>query len=389
MQDFWNKLLPGSIKTDHNKFNGADLLIIVLDLILLGYTCYRSFRFLQNTFAGNDTTGEYTIAAIIALVGLDVAAVAWSLVWMFGSTTKWQDVVSLLMFVVSIIGMVLTSMTDTLAGEGTVPDALKFAAYYGVPAIILLNVSAGITYHMISPQVALSRKERRLKADTLETKRLGELAQQDTAMKLEIAEKHARQNDELISRQQRLAQQKITLDGIQLGISRAMSDDDAMKQRGQSVFEQLRNAVIPSASSEPMPQPERVLNATAPILPEQPQVTAWFEPSTPRLVRHEPTPAEQWLAIGSHYPDDIASATDLLKQFPVSGWGAIYAGLFTSALAPGGTMLWRDVWDGVYRLSKNHLLNANSDPIHAFNESEVARFAKMRLESATDSVPKA
>ena len=145
MNDFWNKILPGSVKTDHGKFNSADLLIVVLDLILLGYTCYRSFRFLQNTFAGNDTTGEYTVAAIIALVGLDIAAVAWSLVWMFGSTTKWQDIVSLLMFVVSIIGMVLTSMTDTLSGEGTVPVALQYSAYYGVPAIILLNVAAGIT----------------------------------------------------------------------------------------------------------------------------------------------------------------------------------------------------------------------------------------------------
>lgn len=265
MNDFWNKILPGSVKTDHGKFNSADLLIIVLNIFLFGYTAYRSWRFLNGTFAGTDTTGEYAIAAIIALVGLDVAAVAWSIVWMFGSTTKWQDVVSLVMFVVSIIGMVLTSMTDTLSGEGTVPDSLRIAAYYGVPAIILMNVAAGITYHMISPQVTLGRKERRMQADILETQRLGEIAQKDTAMKLELAEAQAKQNDELIARQQRLAQQKMTLDGIRLGINRAMADDDALKQKGQSVFEQLRDAVLPA----PAPQSETAVNSTAPALPPQ------------------------------------------------------------------------------------------------------------------------
>lgn len=280
MNDFWDKVLPGSVKTDHGKFNSADLLIIVLDLILLGYTCYRSFRFLQNTFAGNDTTGEYTIAAIIALVGLDIAAVAWSLVWMFGSTTKWQDIVSLIMFIVSIIGMVLTSMTDTLTGEGSVPEALRFAAFYGVPAIILLNVAAGITYHMISPQVSLGRKERRLRADMRETQQLGKLAQADTAMRLTLAEEQAKQNDELMRRQKILAHQQIVLDGERLGIARAMSDDEPVRQRGESVFTQLRESVLPS--SPPAPQPVRAMNDIAPALPMQ-QASATSPSPEPQL----------------------------------------------------------------------------------------------------------
>lgn len=249
MNDFWNKILPGSVKTDHGKFNAADLLIVVLNILLFGYTAYRSWRFLQGTFAGNDPNGEFTIAAIIALVGLDIAAVAWSLVWMFGSTSKWQDIVALCMFIISLIGMVLTSMVDTLSGEGVVPESLQTIAYYGVPAIILLNVAAGIAYHMISPQVSLSRKERRMKADSYETKRLGELAQQDAAMKLDIAEKQSRQNDELIARQRRLAEQKIILDGVNLGINQAMSDDGLVKNKGDEVSGQIRaNVAKPSQS---------------------------------------------------------------------------------------------------------------------------------------------
>lgn len=243
MNDFWNKVLPNQGKTDHGKFNGADLLIIILDLILLGYTCYRSWRFLQGTFAGNDTTGEYTIAAIIALVGLDIAAVVWSLVWMFGSTTKWQNVVSLTMFVVSLIGMVLTSMVDTLTGEGNVPAVLKQSAYYGVPAIILLNVSIGVVYHMISPQISLGRKKRQMEANIHEQQALGELAQRENAMKLELAQSLVRQQDALLEQQQRLAEQKMLIDANNLGITSAMSDEGTIKRRGESVREQIKNNV--------------------------------------------------------------------------------------------------------------------------------------------------
>lgn len=297
MNDFWSKILPGSVKTDHGKFNSADLLIIVLNILLFGYTAYRSWRFLNSTFAGTDTTGEFAIAAIIALVGLDVAAVAWSIVWMFGSTTKWQDVVSLVMFVISIVGMVLTSMVDTLAGEGSVPESLRVAAYYGVPAIILLNVAAGITYHMISPQVSLGRKERRLQATLFETRRLGEIAQHDTAMKLELAEKQMRQNDELIERQQKLAQQQMLLDGISLGINRAMSDDAAVKQRGQSVFDQLRAAVMPPAAT-----PERVMDDAAPTVPNLPPPTVLSDDErAEQTVKQSVLPAQHIPYLGMYF----------------------------------------------------------------------------------------
>ncbi len=274
MNDFWNKILPGSVKTDHGKFNAADLLIVVLNIFLFGYTAYRSWRFLQGTFAGNDPNGEFTIAAIIALVGLDIAAVAWSLVWMFGSTSKWQDIVALCMFIISLIGMVLTSMVDTLSGEGVVPESLQTIAYYGVPAIILLNVAAGIAYHMISPQVSLSRKERRMKAENYETRRLGELAQKNTATKLEIAENQSRQNDALIARQQQLAQQKIVLDGINLGISQAMSDDTLVKNKGDEVSGQIRSNVA---------KPSQSFAQDAPTLPRQPS-GAYVPPETAQAI---------------------------------------------------------------------------------------------------------
>lgn len=264
MNDFWNKVLPGSVKTDHGKFNGTDLMIVVITLILFGFTCFRSFRFLQDTFAGTDTTGIFTIMSIVGLVGLDIATIAWAIVWMFGSTTKWQDITAITMFIISIIGMVLTSMTDTLRGENSVPEVLQIAAFYGVPAIILANVVAAILYHMISPQVSLQRKERRMQANIRETQQLGELAQKDTAMKLDLAEKQAKQNDELIARQQRLAEQNITLSGIQLGIQTTLSDTELVKQRGAQVGDDIRNKVLPP------PAPQAVLTATAPALPPQP-----------------------------------------------------------------------------------------------------------------------
>lgn len=129
-----------------------------------------------------------------------------------------------------------------------------------------------------------------MKADSLETQRLGELAQQDTAMKLDIAEKQARQNDELIARQQRLAQQKITLDAIQLGIKNSMSDDELVRRKSEEVQQQITSSVAP--------QPALALNSTAPALPEQQplvqQVGGWGKDADgnpiPQVITNAPAP---------------------------------------------------------------------------------------------------
>lgn len=376
MNDFWNKVLPGSVKTDHGKFNATDLLIIVVTVILFGFTCFRTYRFLQATFAGPDTSGLFTLMSIIGLIGLDVATIVWAVTWMFGSTSKWQDIVAIVMFVISIVGMVLTSMTDTLRGENSVPDVLRISAIYGVPAIIMVNVVAFICYHMISPQVSLRRKTRRMHADILETQRLGEIAQQDTAMKLDLAEAQAKQNDELIARQQRLAEQKMTLDGIRLGIDRAMSNDDVVKRKGQAVQEQITANVVPQAT----------LAATAPALPPQSEAIPAPAPQPIPVLVARKTNANNWALLPPPTSDE--EAIDLLKRFPVNAWNALYISLYQKAREVG--MPFTDAWSKVHVLCVDHLMHGDTArAIAQFNGSGIAHAAFMELQAHADAAPKA
>jgi hypothetical protein len=97
------------IKTDHGSVQIGDLIVLLLDAVLLIYTAWRSFDFLTNTVP----TG-FEVLALVGLWGLDIGAVGWSLVWIFGSSSIYQDWTSMAFFIVDLVGVILTSVTDSL-----------------------------------------------------------------------------------------------------------------------------------------------------------------------------------------------------------------------------------------------------------------------------------
>src|SRR5512133_3703017 len=97
------------IQTDHGGIGIGDLLVLGLDAVLLIYTAFRSYDFLSTTVP----TG-FEILGLIGLWGLDIGAVAWSLVWIFGSSSRYQDWISMAFFLVDLAGVILTSVTDSL-----------------------------------------------------------------------------------------------------------------------------------------------------------------------------------------------------------------------------------------------------------------------------------
>jgi hypothetical protein len=167
MSDFKNnmdamfaKVFPAAAEAaeeDHGGFNLGDLIVILVDLVLLLYTGFRSWHFLSTSIPS-----EFQIMALVGLWGLDIGAVAWSLVWIFGSTTKFQNWVSMSLFVADLIGVMLTSTVDTLmyADASGMPPILNAIAWYGIPLIIIANVVAGFIYHMSSPATRRRRAER-------------------------------------------------------------------------------------------------------------------------------------------------------------------------------------------------------------------------------------
>jgi hypothetical protein len=138
--------------------------LIAMAVALFLVTGYRSWHFLTTSLPD-----EYQIIAYAGLFGLDVGAIIWALLWMRASTSTAQDEIALGMFVVDVIGMLFTSITDALLYQQGVrvemPQALKTAALYGVPTIVAANAVAGVLYHMASESTALRRKARRDEAE--------------------------------------------------------------------------------------------------------------------------------------------------------------------------------------------------------------------------------
>ena len=156
-----DSLRGNDIKTDHGGMSAGDLIVLLLDAVLLIYTGWRSYDFLTTSVPAG-----FELLALVGLWGLDIGALAWSAVWIFGSSTKYQDAVAMIFFIVDLIGVILTSLTDALMYGGAVSSAILSATLSGiavvaVPMVVVSNAIAGFIYHMTSPQTAERRARRK------------------------------------------------------------------------------------------------------------------------------------------------------------------------------------------------------------------------------------
>jgi len=213
---------------------------------------------------------------VLGLWGLDIGAVAWSMVWIFGSTTWLQNVVSISMWVIDLLGMIGTSLVDTLAPVGKLPGNMATIIYYGVVIIIAGNVVVGFIYHMASPNTRRIRRERKLneelareREDELFALKQDELRSQNELDKqrvqLEQSERLMGQRQVLIERLKQVAQQKVTLDGIERGLAKVLDDN----QHVEDIANQTRRAVqesLGARTSDKKPENlfDRIGSALAP-----------------------------------------------------------------------------------------------------------------------------
>ncbi len=159
------------IQTDHGGVDIGDLIVLLLDAVLLIYTAWRSYDFLSTTVPSG-----FEILGLIGLWGLDIGAIAWSLVWIFGSSTKYQDWTSMSFFIIDLVGVILTSITDSLmygAQDSAMTLVLSGIATVAIPLVVVSNVVAGFIYHMTSPATKARREER--KADAAHKAKMSEI----------------------------------------------------------------------------------------------------------------------------------------------------------------------------------------------------------------------
>ena len=261
------------IQTDHGGIGFGDLIVLVLDAVLLIYTAWRSYDFLTTTVP----TG-FEILGLVGLWGLDIGAVAWSLVWIFGSSSKYQDWTSMTFFIIDLVGVILTSITDSLmygAKGGAMTNVLSGVATVAIPLVVVSNVVAGFIYHMTSPETKARREER--KADAEHREKMSEI----TAMERDLlyAESYLLAKQDTLDKAVLLAEIKKSQDAVekstrdslrdQIGIRKAASTGggvssniDEMRTR---LAEMAKKLIEPNADETPaeqipvpstLPQPE-------------------------------------------------------------------------------------------------------------------------------------
>ena len=166
MADNGDKLIDNLLpdwETDHGGVDFGDIVVLIFDLVLLVYTGWRSWDFLTGTVPDG-----WGIMALIGLWGLDIGAVGWSLVWIFGSSTKYQDWVSMAFWIVDILGVVLTSLVDSLSygdPNAALTKAMTPVAMVLIPLVVLGNVIAGFIYHFTSPATRARRARRKIEEE--------------------------------------------------------------------------------------------------------------------------------------------------------------------------------------------------------------------------------
>jgi len=206
------------VQTDHGGMDVGDLVVLLFDAVLLVYTAWRSYDFLTTTVPEG-----FQFLALVGLWGLDIGAIGWSVVWIFGSTTKYQDWTAITFFVVDLAGVVLTSLTDSLMyskEETAVSGTLSGIAMFIIPLVIVANVIAGFIYHMVSPATKTRRANR--KADAEHNRKMGDLTQMERD--LLYAEQYLLARQDQLEKSQLLANIKTQQDVLEKSVRGQLND---------------------------------------------------------------------------------------------------------------------------------------------------------------------
>ena len=279
----------GSIQTDHGGLDIGDLIVLLFDAVLLIYTAWRSYDFLTTTVPAG-----WQFLALIGLWGLDIGAIGWSVVWIFGSTTKYQDWTAITFFVVDLSGVVLTSLTDSLmySKEGAMSDALSGIAMVIIPLVIVANVIAGFIYHMASPATKTRRANR--KADAEHNRKMGDLTQMERD--LTYAEQYLLARQEQLEKSQLLANIKTQQDVLEKSVRGQLNDrigvQAAASAAGEGTLAELKKRIeaLKTSIPEPMkaaPEPNPAQSKPEPHYQPEPH----YHPTAEELAYH-PTAEE-------------------------------------------------------------------------------------------------
>lgn len=144
------------------------VIMYVYGCILLGYTVYRSYDFLQYNLP-TAIAGE---VALLGVFALDIGLIVWDTAYSYFAKSKRQEQISLAFIVVDFLGSFGAGVADMILRQTMInyvmPPVLGKILIYGIPAIVAGNVAALIYYMINDPTQAEKRVRRRIEAKVIE-----------------------------------------------------------------------------------------------------------------------------------------------------------------------------------------------------------------------------
>lgn len=122
-----------------------------LILALLIFTASRTVHFLQMTFPP-----DFSYIAYLALAAFDGGMIGWAIFATSSAEGAIQRGLAYTMIGICLIGVVLTTVADTIISSGAngltkIPPYMTTVGVWGSLAVIVLNVVAGVVTHLVSP----------------------------------------------------------------------------------------------------------------------------------------------------------------------------------------------------------------------------------------------
>ncbi|MDE3089638.1 MAG: hypothetical protein KGJ80_09705 [Chloroflexota bacterium] len=222
-----NRVL-NELKERKKQTGGAPWSLTAMTVGLFLITGWRTADFIYRSLPKETF---FVIVAAAGVLAFDAGAILWSMAWKNNASNDEQDRVAKVMFVLDVVGMLITSIADTqLYFSGAeLPEEFKTAALWGIPAIIVINVVAGVVYDMTSDRVKLARDKRHAAA-ILDFER--EQSEQEASV-LDLREQN-------LIRAEKLAEQRLRLQATEQGLQKAENQGDHVRQAAENVASRVK-----------------------------------------------------------------------------------------------------------------------------------------------------
>ncbi len=235
----FDKMFP-NLRTDHGGITLGDVIVIVMTIAATIFTAWRSFDLLMHSMPGNDTT--LMVIAIFGLFFLDFGAIGWGLVWIFGSTTKYQDWISLSMWVLDMLGVFLTVLADTFlytSAGGSLVKLVQTLVWWVVPGLGVFNLFMMMVYHFTSPGATRRREMRRIETELALRRIHGEAEARKEEMGVELAKELVRKRQQAIEAYKALVQLYNQLSTTEQALVAQLLGEGVNLPLGEALFQAL------------------------------------------------------------------------------------------------------------------------------------------------------